>query len=146
MKTSTDVTEKPRLSFDTHEDLVNDIHKVVENFKNRLTAHNCDFVKGYEQGELYVVLNWMASGTGEQFDLLFDAIPNGIEQQAPYGPSSLHVAKLGSDCNVEEFVFVRDSHFIECPEKIVPSSVRLVRAKNRQNVFRDVFGPTLDGV
>jgi hypothetical protein len=34
--------------------------------------------------------------------------------------------------------------FVECPEEIIPSSVRLVGAKDRVNFFRDIPGPSFD--
>lgn len=139
-------SDESRLGFEADKYLLNDFHKVTEDFKNRLSAYHCDFVKGYEEGKFHVVLNCVISSTGEQFDFLFSAIPNGIDLHTDQRSSSIYIAEFGSDRDVEEFVFVRDRHFVECPENVISSFVRLVRAKNRTNFFRNVLGPTLDCV
>src|ERR1035437_3831969 len=141
-----DKSDTSRLYFDSREDVLDNINKVTENFKNRLAANHRYFVKGYVHGKLRVILNCVASGTNEEFDLLLDAIPDGINRYADDGPSSTYITEHRSNCDVEELVFVRDIHRIECPEKIVPSSVRLVRAKERTNFFGNVFGSSLEGM
>jgi hypothetical protein len=59
---------------------------------------------------------------------------------------SNHVAEQGAEPDGEELVFVCNRHFVECPEKIIPSFIRLVRVKKRVNSLGNVPASSLNAV
>jgi len=143
---SVDKPDPSCLSLKSRQDIHNDVDKVVQDIKHRFSTYNRYFVEGYEQSILCMVLNCGSSNAPSEFDLLFDAIPNGIDGHADEGAFPFHIAEHGSKRDGEQLVFVCDRYFVKCPEKIVPSLVRLVRTKYRVKFFRDVFTPSLNGV
>lgn len=146
METLLDNPNPQGLTFEAQQNMFDDIHKVVEDLKSRFVGQKIDFVEGYRQSDFYLAVKWMPRKTGEEFDLLFNAIPDGINRNVMNGSGAMHIAEQRIDRDGEQPVFVCDCQLIQGPEEVVPSFVRLVRPKNRVNIRRDILAPSLHTV
>jgi hypothetical protein len=113
-----------------------------------------DFAKAYSEGNIEVALE-LSAGVGKaNYHLLLHSVPFGNHQ----GSSLARLASTrqlciihnntvdcGSDLD-KRFVFAGVTQLVETPEKIIPSFVRIERAKERRDFTRDVLASTFDCV
>jgi hypothetical protein len=134
------------LRFDSEKDALDFAAKAVQDGKDWASIYDVDAIKRYKDGELQIVIEIMDSRpNGKEFHLILCAIPDvrlgdaAEPAQRTYRYSMPYRPGTNGD---DSFVLICDSYFVKCPEEIIPSLVRLEPAKQRLNLWRDVFGPT----
>lgn len=145
---SLDEPDLSRLNFSSHDDALNFARHRVENVRRWIAANNLNFPERNAVGSLDVVLNLLdISGNNGEYDLVFSAIPCGRRNIATTTTGAMdaeiHLSEgyAGWD---KQSVFVDVVSFVECPNKIIPSLVRLERAKKRNDLIGDLLASSLD--
>ena len=145
---SLDDPDSSRLSFCSHDDALDFARHSVENVRRWIAAKNLNFAERYAVGSLQVVLKLLnVSGNNGEYDLIFSAIPCGGRNIATATTGAVDVEihlSEGDACGDEQSVLVDVVGFVECPNKIVPSLIRLERAKKRNDLIRNLFASSLD--
>jgi hypothetical protein len=138
--------DPPRLCIQGEKNSLNQADKIVKDIGNGNSLHEIDFAKGYECGDLHIVVNASASDEPATLELLFEAIPRGlIEQTETALRNSEDFSQSSNRPNLNEhLVLVGVTRLVQGPQNVIPSSVWLVRAKERVEFFRDILGPSLD--
>jgi hypothetical protein len=139
--------ESPSLRFDSHQDALYFAAKSVQDSKDWLARNDRNFVDRYRREEIEIVVPLRIRDNerpkANQYHLIFNAIPNvrirhgkGATVPANGRESALHDLHQGRD----EFVFIPVTQFVQCPQEVIASSVRLEPAKQRLNLLREVCG------
>src|SRR5579872_1119449 len=115
---------------------------VFQDLRYGFTLKNLDVVKSYRASDLYLVVRALALNNSTEFDLVFRAVPGGIEVQPSNGSGTNHGSKLRGKTNAENSVLIGDSNLVESPEDIIPSLVWLERPKDRKQFLWNVFAPS----
>ncbi len=104
-----------------------------------------DSCEDYEKFEIDVALRLRSRFSGEEFHLIFCAVP-GMNIWNPHFAASTPQVSANNTGNSstgdEERVFIAVTCLVECNEYIVPSLVRLERAKQRPHFRWDIFTPS----
>ena len=138
-------TEFGAFGLKTGDDMLDKLNEVIEYPRYRFASDDLDFIKGYEHSDLYIALNLRTLDESAAFDLLFESVPPGRQEQPYKSADHIDVTEGSSSIQSDEtLVFIGVSSLVECPEHVIPSSVRLVRAKDRVNFFRDILRPSFD--
>jgi hypothetical protein len=143
---STDVAESPRFRFKIGQETLDRIKKDGESFLNRLTPKSVgDVIERYKRGVAQLVVS-LTSGTGtgdvvSEYELIFETVPGGLDDEGGYA-----TRKMPKQPDSEQLVFVRNGYLVEFPKGVIPSSVRLIRAKERVKTLGDILAPCLHTV
>jgi hypothetical protein len=140
-KNSLTKPETAGLDFDSVEDLV-DFNCEGSEHGEGLCIFN-DSSKDYEKLKIEVALALRSDFFGEEFHLIFCAIPSVASghTNVPNGTLHINANNLGNAyAGDNERVFIAVTCLVECNEQIIPSLVRLERAKERPKLYRDVSG------
>ena|ERR1039458_209918 len=131
------------LRFDSQQDALDFAAQGVEDSKHWLAAHNLDFVKRYENSEIEIVVEVHRGVEGQEHHLVFCSIPNvAIRHTEVTKTSNINAGADNSRIHRDQhFMLIRDAYFVECPEKVIASWVRLEAAKERVDLWRDILGP-----
>jgi len=130
------------LCFNTPKDAIDFATKCAEDSKHWLAVHNLDFIKSYKDMEIEIVFVLRSGAKSDEHHLVFRSIPNvrsGHFKETCATNANTSVDNSSSNRD-QHFVFVGISHFIQGPEEIIPSQVRLEPAKKRLDLLRDIFG------
>lgn len=150
MPASTDNPNAPRLCFDSHQDAINYVRLSVENANRWLATNNLDLVKRYTELDLHIVLNLRFRTTDPDYDLVFSAVPNWRYAYFPDDSLAPHVFEVhsanGKPDGNKYLVFVGVREFIDGPEEVIPSFVRLESSKHRNDLLREVLAFPLDAI
>lgn len=134
--------------FDSQDDAINFASDCVKKWNRWLTANSIDFAKRYKEGNIEIVLKLRVGAYGCEHDLVFLAIPNRSWNGT--GAGNGHVFDVhSSGCHANgnnDSVFAGVASAVKCPNEIVTSFVRIERAKERNDVRRDIFAATLNHV
>jgi hypothetical protein len=129
-----DQPDPAALPFRSHQDALYFASHGAEHSNRILAANNLiNVVERYRKGDIELKLALYLSGVrgARKYHLVFFAVPMGIELQPR--TSNLDVASnpdSSADCNgVKHFVLRGVTQFIQCPEGVIPSLVRLERFK-----------------
>ena len=131
------------LRFDSHQDALDFATKIVKDSKDFLATNDLDFAKRYKKSEIELVVEVCTRTESDEHHLVFRAIPDvGIWhiEEAGAANRSAKANASGSDRD-GDFVFIGDAYFVECPEKVITSRVRLEPAKEGLDLLRYVLGP-----
>jgi hypothetical protein len=137
-----DNSESLGFSLNFVDDRFNHIHKQIKSWDRILARNTLDFSKSYINAECELAVAFRVRPNGEQFHLVFTAIPDwgGIGHRPK--PRSFEV-EASTECNAshwnEEFMLVSVTYLVECPQGLTPSFVWLVGPKERIDFFRDIF-------
>jgi len=130
------------LRFDTQEDALNFAAKLVEDSKHWLAVHNLNIVKRYKEAELEIVLVCRFDSESEKFHLVLSSIPDmgsgHLKESCSLdasGPAN-HASPDGNNV----FMLIPVTNFVECPQEVIASQVRLESTKERLHFFRQVLG------
>jgi len=132
------------LRFDSPDDAVNFAAHSVSTSKDWLAFDPLNFVRGYKNGELEIVVEAFVGGSvgaeSEQFHLIFRAVPLVMQRHlkescATYGDAGWHkYIEQGHD----DLMLVRVASLVYCEEQVIPSEVRLEPAKERLDFARKI--------
>src|ERR1017187_10348780 len=131
------------LRFDTHDDALNFAAQLVNDSKDWLAVHDLNIVKRYKEAELEIVFEFRVRPQRDKFHLVFSSIPDvgfGHTEVASDFDTTSHANHASSNRD-HDFVLIPVTNFVECPQNIVASQVRLEPAKERLDFFRQVLGP-----
>ena len=141
-----DNAEATGLRFYSQQDALDFATKCVEDSKHWLSVHNLDVVKRYKQAELEIVVELLSAGSNsKKLHLIFCSVPDVRMGHAEVPADTMNTDVIASDSSTnrdDHFVLVCNAYFVECPEEIIASSVRLETAKERLDLWRDIFAPT----
>jgi hypothetical protein len=132
------------LRFDAFQDAVDFAAKRVESPEDFLSLYDLDFAKRYGDGELELVIELSSRTKGNNHHLIFNAIPNGRVGHLKE-PSPMNGRTLANPCSSygdSRLVLSGIRYFVECPQKLVASQVRLEPAKERLDLWRHILGPS----
>jgi hypothetical protein len=134
----------PDLPFHSHNDSIDYANHLVEECIHWLSVNNRNFVKGYEEGKLEIVVACRFGANDEQYHLLFDAIPRMCwNLDVSNSLNEEFLAQRSSADGSKHFMLISNAYLVQCPEKVIASSVRLERAKERVDLFRDIGAASL---
>lgn len=140
-----DESESSRLRFDSHDDALDFARHCTENSRRWLAANSFDFVKRYADGQIYIVLRLRSRAGNGVYDLVFSAIPHGNGNAAVASPIDGNVQAAGGKTGRNKQPMLVDVvGLVECPDKIIPSLVRLELPKKRRDIVRDVLASAGD--
>lgn len=129
------------LSFRSSEDAISFARDGIED-ANRRTAFNAvELVKLYNEGKLHIVLK-ISSGWGAQdYDLVFDAIiDGGWDGKSAAADQPFYVCAAAGNADWDQkSVLIGVTELVQGPEGVIPSLMRLERAKERLDFRREVF-------
>jgi hypothetical protein len=139
-------TETKTLRFNSGQDAFDFAYHVVENSNRWLVSNSLNWPERYEKGNLHIVFNVRLGADDGQYDLVFVHVPSGWESEAAVGTRhgeilDVNVSDIRPDGD-EQPMLGPIRHFIECPDKIVPSFVWLERAKQREDIRQQIFAST----
>lgn len=120
--------------FDSSDDAVNYARHVVEQSNEWLSSDNWRTFKAYPELKADVVCGVSVASRRAQYQLVLSAIPGWRQRKIPepsyFKRISSHDVKRHRG---QSFVFACVGHFIQGPQGIIPSLVRLERAKKRED-------------
>jgi hypothetical protein len=144
-----DQSETPRLCFDSQQDALDFQAKLVQDSRDWMALNDLNFVDRYKRKEIEIVMplcirnnEWAESN---DFHLVLSAVPSvriwhgerstvSPRRSSPSFHDGLHWP--------DDRVLVPVTQFVQCPQEVIASSVWLEPAKERLNLFRQVFGPS----
>jgi hypothetical protein len=134
----------PRLRFDSQQDALDFASNCVKNSKSLFVGNN--FCERYKKSEIELCVELSSGLDAEQFHLIFGAIPNKhfliLERDSDIAPD--HSAHFTFERDGKRFnrknqsMFVSVASEVQCGEEMIASFVRLERAKERQNLSRNI--------
>ncbi len=141
------VAEPPSLCFNSQQDALDFARNLVKNSANRLAVYRPDLVERYVKNEIEIVVVCRVGTELEEYHLLFCAIPDRINVELK--PSRAMKIEAGADSGTrshrdQHFVFISNGYFIQSPQNLIPTLVRLERPKQRPNVLRDILAPAFE--
>lgn len=145
---SLDNPETAGLRFDTHQDALDFAAQCVQHSKDWLSVNDLNIVERYKKSELEIVCVLRSGSERNEYHLIFSSIPDrtGVGRGKESGAFKTHgtVHQGVADGN-SDFMFIGDTYFVECPQEIIPSKVRLESAKKRLDFLGYVLAPTYTG-
>jgi len=135
------------LRFDSQQDTLDFQAKIIEDSKDWLAYNDRDFVERYKRNEVEIVIPCCIRNDDgaepDHYHLIVSTVPfmgighrerstESLNRSASPPQDSLH----GRD----EFMFIPITQFVQCPQEVIASSVRLEPTKQRLNLFREVSG------
>lgn len=143
MKKSPYKPETASLAFNGVQDALDHSTEAVEDVEYGVSVHDSYLLKCYKKGELDLVFNLRIESSGEKYDLLFSAIPDGMFGDGDFPVPSSFDFRVRTDERCpnggQDRVIVVIPYGVQSAEKIIPSVVWLERAKERPNLLRNVL-------
>jgi hypothetical protein len=139
-------SEPPRLCLDLPDNRFDRLDEQTEEWNRIFAANPLNFPERYRKGEVELAVELCSRRETVEYHLVFQAIPlGGLGHNPPTSVSEFQPGGIiaGNERN-QDGVLVSTSHNVECPEKVIPSLVRLALPKDRVNAFGNVGAPTLD--
>ena len=136
--------EPSALRFHSGQDALDYAAKLREDCENWLTVNERDFVKRYKKCEIEIVVALRTRPEFENYHLIFRSIPDrriGNTDKPPTLSAGPVADESLADGN-HDFMLVGNRYLVECPEKVIPSFVRLEPAKKRVDWLRNILGPS----
>lgn len=134
------------LRFDSQDDAINFASDCGKKGNRWLAANSIDFAKRYKEGDIEIVLKLRVGPCGCEHYLVLLAIPNRSGNGT--GARNGHMFDVhSSGCHANgnnDSVFAGVASAVKCPNEIVASLVRVERAKERNDVRRDIFAATIN--
>jgi hypothetical protein len=134
------------LGFSGPEDAVNFARNGIED-SNRWSGRDAvRFVKRYAEGEACIVFNMTAGLDHCEYDLVFGGVIEGVKNPSAarnYGPVYHHTVTNNAHRH-QEAVLIGIAELVEGPKGIIPLLMWLERPKERTDLRRQVFAPTLN--
>ena len=125
---------------------LNGPRSIVKESADWFAANDLDFIKRYERGDLEIVVKLRLGLGAKEYDLIFAAMPCSVGGEPQIGRIADHLPFVDNrsvTCGRQEDVLVSQTYFVECPQKVIPSFVRLERSKDREDLLRDILAPAL---
>jgi hypothetical protein len=134
-------TDPPALCFRTADDAVDFARHGRKNGDNWQAFDDLDFAKGYEKGHFEIVLKLSAGANDPKYDFVFFAVPfGGRNTSARDEPKGFASHFQHGHANLDKRpVFSYGARPVEGPNGVVPSLVRIERAKERDDIRRQIF-------
>jgi hypothetical protein len=130
------------LRFDSHQDALNYAAELVQSSRDWLAINDLDVVKRYKKGELEVVLECRSRPEFNKYHLVFRSVPY-VGRGHGEKSSTRDVYSVWPKClsnGNDHLMFIGVGDFVQCPQEIISSSVRLETAKERVDFFRNILG------
>lgn len=136
-----DNSEASTLRFDSHQDALNYAAELVKSSNDWLAVDEFDVVERYKKVELEIVLVCRSRPEFDQFHLVLSAIPKMWvgHGEKPSPGQACSVPGKGTPDRDNHSVFIGVGDFVQGPQEVIPSLVRLEPAKQRLDFFRDVL-------
>src|SRR6185437_8489806 len=137
--------EPSRLRFDSADDAARFADQLVKDANRRFACKRLGLVEGYVKMEIEIVVQLRTALHGDEFELVFIAVPGGRVQDHCVAASDLHDSEH-AEPNVnggedQHFVLASVAGVIQTPESDVPSLVRLELPHERKDFLRERLGP-----
>jgi hypothetical protein len=139
-----DKADAPRLRFNSQNDALDFAGHCVENGNRWLVAHDIHFSKRYEEGEIDIVLELTIWADATKYHLVLFAIPPRYRQSAGGQKATTEIHSSDSHLCGQETVLASVTKLVECPDKVIPSFVRIERAKERYDIRRDILASSFN--
>ncbi len=135
------------LRFDSHQDALDYLAKTRQDSEDWLALYDGNFIDRYKRKEIEIVIPCSIGNLNraepDYYHLIVSAVPFmriGHGERPPESSNSDLSSPHDSLHRGKEFVFVPVTQFIQCPQEVVASSVRLEPAKQRLDLFREIGG------
>jgi hypothetical protein len=127
------------LRFDSHDDALNFINKLVQDGNNFLAVKKLNFVERYKKGGLKIHIEVTTIGDPSKYHLVFSAIPSrcGPDVNSQSKPAGLNESVSGY-YRPEDSVLISAAKTVQCPQEIVPSFVWLQLTNDVRNLLREI--------
>lgn len=146
---SLDESDSSRLSFRSHDDALDFAHHSVENVRHRIAFNRRNSVERYAVGAIEVVLKLRIGGDNREYDFVFGAIiDKGWNMDSTASGAThpkIHVSGKLKEWN-QQPMLIAVVRPVQCPDQIIPSSVWLECAKERNYLDRNVFAVSGDHI
>lgn len=146
---SLDEPDSSGLCFNSQDDALNFARHCVENVRHRIAFNRSNFVKRYAVGALEVVLKLRIGGDNREYDFVLGAIiDRGRNMNSTTSGATnpkIHVSGEVKEWN-QQPMLIAVVCLVQCPNQIIPSSVRLECAKERNYLGRNVFASSFDHI
>jgi hypothetical protein len=131
--------------FERQNDALNEIEKLLERCRNRLTLDSIDIAENYIKGHIVLKVVCGIQGKAEKFSAFFKARPVAegtfLENEKPGCfdfDQPFHLEVLGKQANVYNFpVFAINVSVVKCKKKIIPSWVWFESLNHSDGVHGD---------
>ena len=134
--------DKPELAaprFRGGEDALDYAARSVEEANRIFAASNLGLIKAYIEGDACVVVPVFADSSASKYDLVFFAVVDGLKGDDSRWTDVMDADISPADHDGDQRGVGRITQLVHCPNGFIPSLVRLERAKERHDFFRDVF-------
>lgn len=134
------------LRFDSEKDLSDFIRHSVEDGNEWLARNKLNIAERYADGNLRIVFHIFIGKCQREYELVFSATPDQrIGHDAGVFPNGVVCpdATNGRDHRSDDCVFVGVTNLVQCPEKVIPTLVRLESPHHRNDSRRDILGVSL---
>jgi hypothetical protein len=146
---SSNQVEAAALRFGSHEDALNFARDGIKCAHDWGFLNPIELVEEYRKGELGIVLKFASRPDLREWDFIFFPVVEGL-----YDPHGLFDDYPSPQNNLiglyehggKEPVLIGVTQLIEGPEGVIPSLMRLERAKQRTYLRREVFAPCRSGL
>lgn len=155
MSNSVEKSEALSLTFDPQNDPLDFGRNSLQSGNDWLSGKPLNLAKGYEEGEFEIVLEFSTGTDNSKYHLVFLAIPFGnrnISRPNRAGSERSKSIRTSADAGGcindrnKESMEALAPNSIQCHETIIPSRVRLERAKDRQDIRRAILQTTPHGI
>jgi hypothetical protein len=137
----------PALRFDSVQHTLDFQAKLIQESKDWLALHDRNLVDRYKRVEIEIVAPLRIwddhRAKANDYHLVISAIPDmrvGHRERSPETTNGTVPTVHDLTERGEEFVFIPITQFVQCPQEVIPSLVRLEAAKERLNLIREISG------
>jgi hypothetical protein len=134
-----DISKSSAFRFENPQDALDLAYAVMEDSKRWLADNEIDFIKSYVGNEFQIVVPLRCTDDATDFDLVFEAIPTGVQVQPNDSANAFDIAQSEVGRDSEERVLVKVGYLVEGPEGVIPALVWLECPKTRVDFLREVF-------
>jgi len=126
--------------------------KLLQDGQRWLAANNGNVADRYIDNEVDIIIEMAAGLDDPHYHLLFSAIPSGesesdrLRRSCNHGEIAHHRFPDRHADRDQDGMLVGATEIIQGPKGIIPSLVRLERAKQRLDFTWNVLAPSLDGI
>ncbi|MBM3543359.1 MAG: hypothetical protein FJX44_02460 [Alphaproteobacteria bacterium] len=132
-------SDSATLCFSSQEDALNFARRGIE-YSNCGAAFNpIELVESYVKGDVCIVLKMAARSDPSECDAVFVALPPDSDTPRARDFARMKVHSSGDSDWDQKPMFVGITEFVEDPEGVIPSLMRIERAKERRNLWPQVF-------
>lgn len=141
---ASDQTDTLALRFGGPEDAINFARNGIEDANRRAASNAVDFVKGYNEGKLCIVLKVTAGVDLGDHDLIFVPVKDGRRDRSPRQDGIPQRDAATCDANGhQEPMLVGVTELVEGPEGVIPSLMRIERSKQRADFRRQILASSV---